>query len=66
MPPPSERDATDLSAAADTEQTIGRSKIRYKTVRGYESEDGMMNGLGLTQWVWSGQEGLDLGELMAA
>ena len=49
-----------------TERTIGRSKIRYKTVRGYKSEDGMMNGLGLTQWVWSGQEGLDLGELIAA
>ena len=25
-----------------------------------------MNGLGLTQWVWSGQEELDLGELVAA
>ena len=35
-----------------TERTIGRSKacaglrsgIRYKTVRGYKSEEGMMNG----------------------
>ena len=35
-------------------------------MRGYKSEEGMMNGLGLTQWVWSGEEGLDLGELMAA
>ena len=49
-----------------TEQTIGRSKIRYRTVRGYKSEEGMMNGLGLTQWVWSGRDGLDLGELIAA
>ena len=49
-----------------TERTIGRSKIRYKTVRGYKSMEGMMNGLGLTQWVWGGQEGLDLGELVAA
>ncbi len=49
-----------------TERTIGRSKIRYKTTRGYKSEAGMMNGLGLTQWAWSGQEGLDLGELVAA
>ena len=49
-----------------TERAIGRSKVRYKTVRGYKSEDGMMNGLRLTQWVWSGEEGLDLGELMAA
>ena len=48
-----------------TERTIGRSKIRYRTVRGYKSEEGMMNGLGLTQWIWSGQEGLDLGELIA-
>ena len=48
-----------------TERTIGRSKIRYKTTRGYKSEAGMMNGLGLTQWVWSGQEGLDLGDLVA-
>ena len=49
-----------------TERAIGRSKIRYKTIRGYKSEAGMMNGLGLTQWVWSGQDGLDLGELVAA
>ena len=49
-----------------TEQTIGRSKIRYKTVRGYKSEEGMMNGLRLTQWVWSGLHRLDLGDLIAA
>ena len=49
-----------------TERTIGRSKIRYKTVRGYKSTDGMMNGLALTQWVWSGQDGLDLNELVVA
>ena len=49
-----------------TERAIGRNKIRYKTVRGYKSIGGMMNGLGLTQWVWSGKEGLNLGELLAA
>lgn len=49
-----------------TERVIGRSKIRYKTVRGYKSMDGMMNGLGLTQWVWRGEDGLDLSELVAA
>ena len=57
-----------------TDRTIGRSKacaglrsgIRYKTVRGYKSEEGMMNGLRLTQWIWSGRDGLDLGELVAA
>ena len=57
-----------------TERTIGRSKacaglrsgIRYKTARGYKSEEGMMNGLRLTQWIWSGRDGLDLDELVAA
>ena len=49
-----------------TERTIGRSKIRYKTVRGYKSEEGLMNGLGLTQWVWSGEDVLHLGDLIAA
>ena len=49
-----------------TEWAIGRSKIRYKTVRGYKSEDGMLNGFGLTQWAWSGRDGLDMSELVAA
>jgi hypothetical protein len=35
-----------------TEQGIGRSQIRYKTVRGYQSVAEMLNGLRLTQWVW--------------
>ena len=45
---------------------IGRSKIRYKTVRGYKSIEGMMNGLRLTQWVWGGEDGLSVGELVNA
>ena len=49
-----------------TEQVIGRSKIRYKTVRGYKTIAGMMNGLGLTQWAWSGRDGLDLRDLVGA
>ena len=49
-----------------TERTIGRSKVRYRTVKGYKSEEGMVNGLGLTQWVWSGADGLNLGDLIAA
>ena len=49
-----------------TERVIGRSKVRYKTVRGYKSVDGMLNGLWLTQWVWSGDDGLALSELVAA
>ena len=62
----SEGDAPDQPSAAGTVRTIGRSKIRYKTVRGYKSEEGMMNGLGLTQWVWSGENGLGLGDLIVA
>lgn len=34
-----------------TERMIGRSKIRYKTIRDYKSIEGMMNGLWLTQRV---------------
>ena len=49
-----------------TERVIGRSKIRYKTIRGYKSVEGMLNGLGLTQWIWSGDDGLSLSELVAA
>ena len=49
-----------------TERVIGRSKVRYKTVRGYKSDDGMLNGLWPTQWVWSGDDGLSLSELVAA
>ena len=48
-----------------TERVIGRSKIRYKTIRGYESVEGTMNGLWLTQRVW-GECGMDMGELLAA
>lgn len=35
-----------------TEQVIRRSKIRYKTIRGYKSVEGMINGLWLTQRIW--------------
>jgi transposase-like protein len=48
-----------------TEQMIGRSKIRYKTIRGYKSIDGMMNGLYLTQWVWKPEEIRDRAALVA-
>ena len=43
-----------------TERTIGRSKIRRKTVREYKSEDWMLNGFGLRRWAWSGRDGLEL------
>ena len=40
--------------------------IQLQTVRAYKSTYGMLNGLGLTQWVWSGRAGLCIGELVAA
>ena len=48
-----------------TERVIGGSKIRYKTLRGYKSVEGMMNGLWLTQRAW-GECGMDMGHLLAA
>ena len=49
-----------------TERAIGGSKIRRKAVRGCKSEDGMLNGFGLRRWAWSGRDGLELSELVAA
>jgi transposase-like protein len=49
-----------------TEQGIGRSKVRYKTVRGYKSVPGMLSGLHQTQWVWRPGVVGDLASLMAA
>ncbi len=50
-----------------SERAIGRSKVRYKTMRGYKSESGMKNGIGLTQWLYSGEDGVhDLAEEMMA
>lgn len=48
-----------------TERVIGGSEIRYKTMRGYKSVAGMMNGLWLTRRVW-GEAGMDKGDLLAA
>jgi transposase-like protein len=49
-----------------SERAIGRSKVRYKTMRGYKSPCGMKNGIGLTQWLYSGEDEHDLAEEMAA
>ena len=49
-----------------TERVIGRSKVRYKTMRGYKSPEGMKNGIALTQWLYSGEDEHDLGKEMAA
>lgn len=48
-----------------TEQVIGRSKIRYKLMRGFKSLSGMHNALWLTQWVWRPGEIGDLATLIA-
>lgn len=49
-----------------TEQGIGRSKVRYKTLRGYKSIAGMLNGVHLTQWVWRPRVVADLAALVLA
>lgn len=49
-----------------SERSIGRSKVRYKTMRGYKSMEGMRNGIALTQWLYSGEDEHDLLEKMAA
>jgi transposase-like protein len=49
-----------------TERAIGKSKVRYKTMRGYKSISGMTNGIALTQWLYSGEDEHDLAEEMAA
>ena len=49
-----------------TERGIGKSKVRYKTMRGYKSMDVMENGIALTQWLYSGEDEHDLAKEMAA
>ncbi len=48
-----------------TEQGIGKSKVRFKTVRGFKSISGALAGIALTQWVYSGDAVHDLRELAA-
>ncbi len=47
-----------------TEQAIGKSKVRFKTVRGFKSMAGMLAGVALTQWLGSGARVHDLRELV--
>jgi len=49
-----------------SECSISRSKARYKTMRGYKSTDARGNGIGLTQWLYSGEDEHGLAEVMAA
>jgi len=48
-----------------TEQAIGRSKVRFKTVRGFKSLSGVLAGVALSQWLYSGAAHHDLAELAA-
>ncbi len=49
-----------------SERVISKSKVRYKTMRGYKSMGGMGNGIVLTQWLYSGEDEHDLAKEMAA
>lgn len=49
-----------------SERSIAKSKVRYKTMRGYKSISGMTNGIALTQWLYGGEDEHDLAEEMAA
>lgn len=48
-----------------TERAIGKSKVRYKTMRGYKSLEGLVNGITLTQWLYSRAEQHDLTTALA-
>lgn len=48
-----------------TERAIGKSKVRYKTMRGYKGLDGLCNGIALTQWLYTGAGTHDLAAAMA-
>jgi hypothetical protein len=41
---------------ASERSIVGRSKVRYKTTRGYKSLDGMSNGIALTRWLYDGED----------
>jgi hypothetical protein len=49
-----------------SERGISKSKVRYKSMRGYKSYEGMNNGIALTQWLYSGADEHDLTKEMAA
>lgn len=49
-----------------SERGLGKSKVRYRTMRGYKSVEGMTNGIALTQWLYNGEEEHDLSKEMAA
>jgi hypothetical protein len=38
-----------------TERAIGRTKVRYRTMRGLKSADGCLNAFAVTQWLYTPQ-----------
>jgi hypothetical protein len=48
-----------------SERAIGKSKVRYRTMRGYKSLDGLQNGIALTQALYAGTPTLDLAQALA-
>ena len=49
-----------------TERAISKSKVRYKTMRGYKSLEGMSNGIALTQWLYTSNAEHDLAQALTA
>ncbi|HSK85649.1 MAG TPA: hypothetical protein VK902_19925 [Rubrobacter sp.] len=49
-----------------SERAIGKSKVRYNTMRGHKSVEGMSNAIALTQWLYDGDDEHDLAKEMAA
>jgi transposase-like protein len=47
-----------------TERAISKTKVRYKTMRGYKSRSGVDTGIALTQWLYSGASQHDLGAIL--
>jgi hypothetical protein len=47
-----------------SERAIGKSKARYRTMRGYKSLEGLLNGIALTQEIYGGGALLDLASVI--
>jgi transposase-like protein len=48
-----------------SERAIGKSKVRYRTMRGYKSLEGLQNGIALTQALYASTPTLDLAQALA-
>jgi transposase-like protein len=49
-----------------TERAIGRTKVRYRTMRGLKSREGCLNAFAVTQWLYTPQAEHHLSALLAA